>query len=48
MWWVMKGSSCEVKDDGGSFRTRNYESREGMGREALCRTAEEGPLWENG
>lgn len=47
MGWVMKGSSCEVMDDGGSFRKRKYESREGMGREALHETAEEGPPWEN-
>lgn len=42
----MKGSSCEVKDDGGSFMKRKYESGDGMEREALHGTAEEGPLWE--
>lgn len=44
---VMKGPSCEVRDDGGSFRMRKYESGEGMEREAPHGTAKEGPLWEN-
>lgn len=44
MGWVMRGSSCEVRDDGGSFRTRKYKSRGGMAREAPHGTAEEGPL----
>lgn len=43
MEWIMKGSSWEVRDDGGSFRTRKYESKEGMEREAPYGTAEEGP-----
>lgn len=43
MEWIMKGSSWEVRDDGGSFRTRKYESKEGMERGAPYGTAEEGP-----
>lgn len=43
MGWVMKDSSWEVMDDGGSFRKRKYERREGMEREALYEMAEEGP-----
>lgn len=41
---VMKGSSCEVRDDGGSFRMKKYESREGVEREAPHGMVEEGPL----
>lgn len=47
MEWIMKGSSWEVRDDGGSFRARKSESKEGMEREASYGTAEEGPQWEN-
>lgn len=34
----MKGYSCEVKDDGGSFSERKYEKqrRHGGGREKRC------------
>lgn len=36
----MKGYSCEVKDDGGSFRERKYEKQRryggGGGREKRC------------